>query len=105
MTDGPISSEPFSEILHLCTLLADRVLSAERMGEALAEDQVVALAKAARLLQDHGVAWPRPLTQVLYELAGKASEPEPELEVEPPQDTALNGLTRFFAGFRQKDRA
>lgn len=103
MTGGPISSEPFSEILHLCTLLADRVLNAERMGEALA--------KAARLLQDHGVAWPPLLTKVLHELAGKASEPEPNLEPEPTlgveltQDVPLKGLTRFFAGFRQKERA
>lgn len=105
MTDSPISSEPFSEILRLCTLLAERVLQAEMMGQALAEDQVVALAKAARLLQDHGVEWPRPLTQVLYQLAGKAGDPEPKLEVQPQQDAALKGLTRIFADFRQKERA
>ncbi|WP_456684895.1 hypothetical protein [Bradyrhizobium sp. P5_C11_2] len=103
MSDGPAFSR-LSEVLRLCTLLADRALDAQIMGRPNPTYQVVALAKAARLLQDHEVEWPPLLTQVLHELLGKGSEPEPTPEVEPPQDVDLQGLTRFFAGFRTKDQ-
>lgn len=64
----------------------------------------MALAKAARLLQDHGVEWPPLLAQVLYEWAGRLEEPMPKHEVEPV-DSDLQGLTRFFPGFSKKDQS
>ncbi|MGT2482325.1 hypothetical protein ACU4GR_33630 (plasmid) [Methylobacterium oryzae CBMB20] len=101
----PSSPERLSEVLRLCTALADRALDAQIMGRPVSPDQAVALAKAARLLQDHGVDWPPLLTQVLHEVAGKIGEPEPVPEAKPPEDVDLQGLTRFFAGFRTKDRS
>lgn len=76
------SPERLSEVLRLCTLLADRVLDAKIMERPVPSEQAVALAKAARLLQDHGVEWPPLVTQALHELAEKARKPEPEPEVE-----------------------
>lgn len=70
-------------------LVADRAVDAQIMGQAVPADQVVALAKAGRLLQDQGVEWPPLLTQVLHELAGKIGEPEPAPEIEPPEDVDL----------------
>jgi hypothetical protein len=86
-------------------MLADRALDAQIMGRAVPPDQVVALAKAARLLHEHGVDWPPLLTQVLHELAGMdgqdvAGETPPEASRTLP-DVDLHGLTRFFAGFRK----
>jgi hypothetical protein len=102
-----VPPDRLSEVLRLSTLLADRTLDAQIMGQVLAEDQVVALAKAARLLQDHGVAWPPLLTQVLHELAGKmgqgaVDDADPEVQRTLPY-VDLHGLTRFFAGFRRTD--
>lgn len=99
-----VTSVRLSEVMRLCSLLADRALDAQITGQALAEDQVVALAKAANLLQDHGVDWPPLLAQVLHELAGEKGEPEAVPEAEPPQDVEMQGLTRFFAGFRDKEQ-
>lgn len=105
MTDEPAFGGRLSEVLRLCTILADRVLDAQIMGRPVPPDQVIALAKAARLLQVHGVDWPPLLTQMLHELAAKIDEAEPVPEVEPSEHVDLQGLTRFFAGFRTKDRS
>lgn len=48
--------------------------------------------------------WPPLLTQVLHELAGKTGRPNPSPVVEVSADGDLQGLTRFFAGFRTKDQ-
>jgi hypothetical protein len=103
MTVQPPSPERLSEVLRLCTVLADRALDAKIMGREMPADQTVALAKAARLLQDHGVEWPPLLTQVLHELAERLGEPDPEPG--PPAGIDLQNLTRFFTGFRKKDRS
>lgn len=94
-----------AEVLRLCTLLADRALDAQIMARPVPAEQAVALAKTARLLQDHGVDWPPLLTQVLHELAGEAGEPNSAPADEVSADGDLQGLTRFFAGFRTKDRS
>ncbi|MDE4915255.1 hypothetical protein PQI07_32230 [Methylobacterium sp. 092160098-2] len=54
--------ERLSEVLRLCTSLAYRALDAQIMGLPVPADQAVALAKAAQLLEDHGVEWPPLLT-------------------------------------------
>ena len=101
MIGEPYSSEKLAEVLRLCTLLADRALDARIMGRAVPADQAVALAKAARLLRDHEVEWPPLLTQALHELAEKIEQSDLAPEVEPAEDVDLQGLSRFFAGFRK----
>ncbi|MHB2208667.1 hypothetical protein [Methylobacterium sp. CM6257] len=106
MIAEPASPERLSEVLRLCTMLADRALDARIMDRAVPPDQAVALAKAARLLQDHGVDWPPLLTQVLHELAGMdGQDVTDETPSDAPRtlpDVDLHGLTRFFAGFRKE---
>ena len=106
MTTGSTSPERLSEVLRLCTALADRTLDAQIMGRPVPVEQAAALAKAARLLQDCGVEWPPLLTQALHELAGKIGEGIANGEAvqdasEALPDVELHGLTRFFAGFRK----
>ncbi|MCJ2037486.1 hypothetical protein MKK55_00695 [Methylobacterium sp. J-059] len=97
-----ISPERLSEVRRLATTLADRVLDAQIAGRPVPADQAGALAKAAGLLHDYGVDWPPLLTQALHGLVPDADaaavEPEPELAL-PNAD--LDGLSRFFAGFRK----
>jgi hypothetical protein len=96
-------AERLAEVQRLCTALADRALDAQITGRTVPADQAVALAKAARLLQDHGVEWPPLLAQVLHELAASLEEPMPASAAEPLSND-LPGLTRFFSGSRKKDR-
>ncbi|WP_342112029.1 hypothetical protein [Methylobacterium sp. SI9] len=103
MTSETALSEHLSEVLRLCTLLSDRALDAQITGRTVPADHAVALANAARLLQDHGVEWPPLLTQVLHELAGCPAETPLGPEVDP-LDSDLQGLARFFSGFRKKDQ-
>lgn len=99
MTVQPPSPEQLSEVLRLCTVLSDRALDAKIMGREMPADHMTALAKAARLLQDHGVEWPPLLTQVLHEAADRADHQasETRAQVELPADIDAQGLTRFFA--------
>jgi hypothetical protein len=60
------------EVVRLGALLAERVVASEGTVSA---DQAVALAKAARLLQDHDVEWPPILAQAIHKLAEE--EPAP----------------------------
>jgi hypothetical protein len=93
-----VEAERLTEVLRLCTVLADRALDAQIMGRQIPPEQVAALTKASRLLQDHGVGWPPLLTQVLHELAleAEASKPDPELS-NALSNAVKDGLSRFFA--------
>ncbi|MCJ2054680.1 hypothetical protein [Methylobacterium sp. J-070] len=107
MTAEPTSPEGLREVLRLCTVLADCVLDAEIMGQQVPVEQAAALAKAARLLQDHGVEWPPLLTQALHELAGKIGQGVADGEAvqdasDALPDVDLHGLTRFFASYRKE---
>jgi hypothetical protein len=106
MTVEPPSPEQLSEVLRLCTLLADRALDAKIMGREMPVGQTIALMKAARLLQAHGVEWPPLLTQVLHELADTADQPasEPQSQTELPEGVDAQGLTRFFAALWREKR-
>jgi hypothetical protein len=108
MTVEPASPERLSEVLRLCTLLADRALDAKIMDRPVPEEQAVALAKAARFLQDHGVEWPPLLTQVLHELAGRRDErssaPPPDAETEASDGIDTKGLIRFLAALWKEKR-
>jgi hypothetical protein len=99
MTVEPPSPEQLSEVLRLCTVLSDRALDAKIMGHEMPADQMIALAKAARLLQDHGVEWPPLLTQVLHEARDRADQQASETQPEAglPEGIDAQGLTRFFA--------
>ncbi|SFM92685.1 hypothetical protein [Methylobacterium pseudosasicola] len=101
MTAEPASPERLSEVLRLCTVLSDRALDALITGGAVPADQAVALAKAARLLQDYDVEWPPLLTHVMHELADKDGRSVPEPAGEASEGVDLHGLTRFFASFRK----
>ncbi|MCJ2139481.1 hypothetical protein [Methylobacterium sp. E-066] len=98
------SHERLSEVLRLCAVLSDRALDALITAGAVPADQAVALAKAARLLQDYDVEWPPLLTHVMHELADKDGRSVPEPAAEPSDGADLQGLTRFFAGFRTKEQ-
>lgn len=110
MTAGSASAEGLAEVLRLCTVLADRALDAQIMGRPVPVQQAAALAKAARLLQNHGVEWPPLLMQVLHELAGKIGQGVADGEAMQDASKAvlnvdLHGLGRFFAGFHEKVRS
>ncbi|GJE57838.1 hypothetical protein EKPJFOCH_4360 [Methylobacterium thuringiense] len=91
-----------AEVERLTAALTDQILDAQIMNRPISEDQVQALAKAARLLHDNDIPWPPMLTQVLDELVQDGTEPEPEQEpsIDPIDDSALKGLSRFLDVFR-----
>ncbi|MCJ2121013.1 hypothetical protein [Methylobacterium sp. J-077] len=101
MTAEPASPERLFEVLRLCTALSDRALDALITGGVVPAEQTVALAKAARLLQDYGVEWPPLLTHVMHEIAYKDGRSVPAPGTEPSDGADLDSLTRFFAGFRK----
>lgn len=91
------SPERLSEVLRLATALADRALDAQITGRPISADQAVALAKAARLLQDHGVEWPPLLTQVLHDLPHEDGEDGRSPMAQPSlSDAVARNLSRFF---------
>ncbi|MHC2109072.1 hypothetical protein [Methylobacterium sp. CM6246] len=81
------------------------MFDAQMMGRTVPADHAVALAKAARLLQDQGVEWPPMLTHVMHELADKDGRSVPKPEAGPLDGIDMHGLTNFFAGFSKKDQS
>ncbi|AWN39527.1 hypothetical protein [Methylobacterium durans] len=73
-TAGASSTERVSEVVRLTTALADQVLMARLEERAVYTEQVGALVKAARFLEQQGEPWPPLLTQALYELSGTTAE-------------------------------
>jgi hypothetical protein len=104
MSDEASSPDGLSEVLRLCIVLSDRALDALITAGVVPEDQAAALAKAARLLLDHGVEWPPLLTHVMHELADKSDRAVPRPEPPPFEGGDLEGLTRFFTGFCKEDQ-
>lgn len=105
MTAEPTSPERVSEVLRLCTELSERALDALITSKAVPANQTIALAKAARFLQDHDVDWPPLLTHVMHELADKIDRPASAARASDAlPDVDLHGLSRFFAGFRKKEQ-
>jgi len=99
MTDEALPSDQLSEALRLSTLLAERVLDALIMEHPIPGEQALALAKAARFLQDHAVEWPPLLTQVVHEMANRRKQvPVPDAEASnSPSGIFAGGLSRLFA--------
>ncbi len=98
-----VEAERLAEVLRLCTLLAERVLDAQIMARPVPADQMAALAKAARLLQDLGVEWPSLLAHVMHESVDRTEGPAPEAKLADGID--LQGLTGFLSDlWKQKGR-
>ena len=106
MTDERASPERLSEVLRLCTTLADRAFDAQMMGQTVPADHAVALAKAAHLLQDHGVEWPPMLTHVMHELAVTNDRAGAKSAAESLDGIDLEGLTGFLTNlWKEKGRS
>lgn len=106
MTDASAEeqSDKLGEVVRLATLLADRIFEAQIAARPIPQEQFNALVNAAWLLQDHDVPWPPLVEEVLHEAGRRMNQGEaaPEAAVlEPEDDGALAGLTRFFSGFRR----
>ncbi len=82
-------------------MLAERVLDALITKRPIPPEEAVALAKAARLLQDYGIEWPPLLTQVVHSLADQGDTP---VQADAPYKNSIEavtgGLSRFFGRAR-----
>jgi hypothetical protein len=82
-------------------MLAERVLDALIIKREIPAEEAVALAKAARLLQDHGIEWPPLLTQVVHSLAdGGATPVQADAPSKALAEAVTGGLSRFFGRAR-----
>lgn len=104
MTLGHSPIDRLAEVARLSTLLSERVLDAVIMKRRVVPKEAVALAQAARLLQDHGVEWPPLLTQVIHELA-RQEEQKAAPETSPTKalaDIVSGGLSRLLSKPRSR---
>ena len=100
MTEQRGDATQMSEVLRLIGTLSDEVLDAQIMKRPVPAVQVAALADAARLLQDHDIALPPMLLQVLHGLDREGvSRTDDAID---PQSGANSdkGLGRFLRPFR-----
>ena len=67
-------SDRMAEVLRLSEALSHSVLNAVLARQPIPYDQATALAKAARLLQEHEVPWPTVLQQALHEAANQTGQ-------------------------------
>ena len=112
VTPDPYSPEPANdaasadglvEVLALTAALADQVRSARIEGRPVPEDQIVALAKASRLLRERGVEVPPSLALVLREAGDDFGEVEPDADppaAEDPAAAAKVRMARLLASLR-----
>lgn len=98
--------ERLSEVRRLTEALIDQVLEAQILGRPVPEDQSTALIKAAFFLRDCNLPWWPMLAQALHGLGRDIDETAPDntAKAQALQGTDLEGLSRFFKGFR-KDKA
>ncbi|TXM66999.1 MULTISPECIES: hypothetical protein [Methylobacterium] len=93
-----------SEVLRLIGTLSDEVLDAQIMKRPVPAVQVAALADAARLLQDHDIALPPMLLQVLHGLDRDGVSPTGDSDDDtsdaPDEADPAKGLKRFLRPFR-----
>lgn len=106
MSTAAASPERLSEVRRLTEALIDHVLEAQIVGRPVPQEQSEALIKAALFLRDHNLPWWPTLAQALDGLGSDTDEltSEDTAKAEALQDADLEGLSRFFAGFR-KDKA
>jgi hypothetical protein len=74
MTLQPTYPKRLAEVVSLSLTLSRQVLAALIMKHTIPAEQAIALAQAARLLQDNDVGWPPLLAQVVCELASNADK-------------------------------
>ena len=101
MTTESTSTVRLAEAARLATLLSERVLDTLIMKRGVTEEEGVALAKVARLLQDYDVEWPPLLTQVIHELVREEAV-APEVE---PSKALINMVAGGFSRLFSKPRA
>ncbi|MBE7158622.1 hypothetical protein MMSR116_17840 [Methylobacterium mesophilicum SR1.6/6] len=103
MSTAAASPARLSEVRRLTEALIDQVLEAQILGRPVPEEQSTALIKAAFFLRDCNLPWSPMLVQALHGLGRDTNEAASEdtAEAEALQDADLEGLTRFFAGFRK----
>ncbi|MDP4005992.1 hypothetical protein [Methylobacterium sp. NEAU K] len=73
-----------AEVQRLATALAARVRYAQLVRRPIYEDQISALVRAARLMDEEKVPWPPMVEEVLMELA-KSIEATPAAEAGAPE--------------------
>lgn len=65
-----------AEVLRLSEALSHRILNGVLIGHPIPYEQATALARAARLLQEHEIPWPTVLQQALHEAADQTGQAE-----------------------------
>lgn len=102
-----------NEVADLAASLSSAVLHARMTGRGVSDEQVYALAKAARLFQDRGEPWPPILEQVLHELTAEVTDDDAAVReaVQAVPDAPLaeydlssddKGMMRYFNALRRK---
>ena len=106
MSTVAASPKRLSEVRRLTEALVDQVLEAQILGRPVPDDQSTALIKAVFFLRDCNLPWWPMLAQALHGLGRDIDETAPDdtIKAQALQDTNLEGLSRFLAGFRMKDR-
>ena len=103
MTEERGETAQMSEVLRLIGTLSDEVLDAQIMKRPVPAVQAAALADAARLLQDHHIALPPMLLQVLHGL-DRTAQPDDGVDADAPPsgdgEGSAKGLARFLRPFR-----
>lgn len=106
MSTAAGSPERLAEVRRLTEALIDQVLEAQIVGRPVPEEQSTALIKAAFFLRDCNLPWWPMLTQALHGLGRDIDQvADGTAKAEALQDADLEGLSRFFAGFRTKDQS
>ena len=100
MTEQHGDATQMSEVLRLIGTLSDEVLDAQIMKRPVPAVQVAALADAARLLQDHDIALPPMLLQVLHGLDREGVSPTDDAIDPQGGANSEKGLGRFLRPFR-----
>ena len=107
-TSAPASDEPadgMAKVNRLATELAARMRYAQIVERPLPPEQVTALVRAARLLQEKGEPWPQLVGEVLKQVADDlAEEATPTMPEEPGNSRLVAGLNRFLGAFRRETK-
>ena len=101
MTGQHDFNDRLPEVLRMASVLAEQVLDAQIMHRPVPDEQLRALANAALVLEEHGVALPPLLIQVLHEVGSDTTAGD-EARQDDEADTSrgLGWLLRPFQGSR-----
>lgn len=108
-TPAPASDESadgMAKVHRLATELAARMRYAQIVERPLPPEQVTALVRAARLLQEKGEPWPQLVGEVLKQVADDlAEEAGPKTAEEPESGRIVTGLNRLLGAFRREAKS